>query len=236
MAKSGPIPYYFDILSKWPTAIASESQWFVYIPFKDVGPLKRSLYDTLKRFETGSGNTGTVWSTQQSIADQLTKNAFQEGHDYLGCVFADKITLPSESIKASNQGLNFLGFQAPATMDYRVPQTKLSISFRETNLSIVDFILRPWTMLVGHYGFVTRGNGSTDIKAPYIDVVYLGNSGAFKSGPYKRKIIRFHNAAPINVQGATNSYASNSYQSTSVDFVYDYYSIEGADSNRVSTE
>ena len=44
---NGPIPYYLDIISKWPSAIAVGSQWFLTIPFKDIIDLKKSVNNSI---------------------------------------------------------------------------------------------------------------------------------------------------------------------------------------------
>lgn len=225
---TGPIPYYLDILSQWPSAIPPESQWFIAISFEDLPFLKSSFIDNLRNFDTG-GSFDTDWGIRQAVVNNLIKKEFQEGNDLLGCVFASQVTIPSESIQASNQGLSYAGYQAPVTMNQRDPYKKLSISFIETNSSFLDFIIRPWIISVGYYGFVTRAN-KFNLKARKLDVVYIAKSGSFNK-PLKRKLIRFYNVAPISMGNLSNRYSSDGLQNISVDFAYDYYTVSAEDSN-----
>jgi hypothetical protein len=223
------IENYLDIISKWPTSIPPDNQWFTYIPFETVGALQANIFSKIRNYETGGGQ-GTGWEVQDNIVNHLISPELQAGGPFMGCIFANTVMIPNESITAENTGLRHAGFQAPATVSHRDPQGRLSIKFIETTSSFIDFVLRPWTILVGHLGFVTRADQSKNVKASFIDVVYLGKSGAFEKEPIKRKIFRFHNIAPVKVQGMSNSYAENSLKSSTVDFIYDYYTIENPNS------
>lgn len=233
MANANPIDHYLNVISKWSTSIANDNQWFIYIPFPSLGLFNNNLNNIIGRFE-GNGS-GSSWEITKRTFDNLTSVENQEMGDTSACVFANSITIPNESVTASNQGLQHSGFQAPATANYRNAQQVFSVKFIETNSSFIDFVMRPWTIMVGHYGFVTRADSSKNVRVPYIDVVYLGKSGAWKKSPLKRKIIRFYNAAPIKVQGISSSYSENSLKTSTIDFIYDYYSVEAVDSNRSNT-
>ena len=147
----------------------------------------------------------------------------------MGCVFASKVTVPSESLQASNQGLEYAGYQAPVTMNNRDSYKKLSVSFIETNSSFLDFVIRPWVISVGYYGFVTRAN-NLKVKAKNLDVIYIAKAGSGVR-PLKRKLIRFYGVAPVSIGSISNQYSSDSVQNINVDFVYDYYTVSAEDSN-----
>jgi hypothetical protein len=230
---NGPIPYYLDIISKWPSSIAIGSQWFLTIPFKDILALKKSFIDNVRRYESGSSFESS-WGIQDSVVKSLISDEYQQGHEFLACVFASKISIPSDGINASNAGLEYAGFQAPVTMSSRKPFGKLTVTFNETNASFVDFVIRPWMILVGHFGFVTRIDPQYNVKANKLDVIFMGKAGPYTK-PIKRKLIRFYNIAPVSVGSYSDSYNSPSLQTISVDFVYDSYSIAAEDYNNMAT-
>lgn len=219
---TSPYVFYLDILSKWPTTIALGSQWFMYFNLDSVNAIKTNLAEAVQTYEGGS----TAWGISQNTVNQLIKPEFQMSvQNLVGCVFVRQVVLPTENITAANQGLNYGGYQAPATTNGRAPYQKLSVTFTETNASFIDLILRPWTVLVGYNGLIARAPGSQkNVKCNYADVISLGKSGAGKPMTL-RKAFRFYNLAPISVQGLTNSYASEGLMYTNVDFVYDSYSV-----------
>lgn len=235
---TGPIPYYLDILSKWPTAIPPESQWSVFIDFSSffkitnntTGVVTQNNFfeiDFISNLQKFDGSSSEDWKIKQNIVNNLLQSKYQYSNNKVWCVFASQITIPSESIQASNQGLDYAGYQAPVTMNQRDNYKKLSISFIETNSSFLDFVIRPWIISVGHYGFVTRSNGLT-IKSPVISAIYLGKTGAgSKNKPATRKAINFLNACPVSMGSVSNRYSSDGLQSIPVEFVYDSYNVWG---------
>lgn len=229
---TSPYVFYLDILSKWPTTIALASQWFMYFNLDSVNAIKTNLAEAIQDYEGGS----TAWDISQSTVNQLIKTEYQTSvQNLIGCVFVRQVTLPTESINAANQGLNYGGYQAPATTNGRTPYQKLSITFTETNASFIDLILRPWAILVGYNGLVARAaNSSKNVKCNYADVISIAKAGADKTSVL-RKAFRFYNLAPISVQGLTNSYASEGLMYTNVDFVYDSYSVFDLDSAEMMT-
>jgi hypothetical protein len=229
---SSPYVFYLDILSKWPTSIALASQWFMYFNLDSVGAITTNLSEAVQNYEGGS----TAWDISQNTVNQLIKPEFQTSvTNLIGCVFVRQVVLPTETITAANQGLNYGGYQAPATTNGRNPYQKLSVTFTETNASFIDLILRPWAILVGYNGLVARAAGSRkNVKCNYADVISLAKTGA-GSPMTLRKAFRFYNLAPINVQGLTNTYASEGLMYTNVDFVYDSYSVFDLNSSSLMT-
>lgn len=226
---TSPYRYYLDVISQWPTAIVSESQWFTWFDLPSVGALKADLATTVRNVDSGADNT---WDIPKGIVDNLIKSEYQLATENLiGCVFARQVTLPGESITAGNDGLDYSGYRAPAITSGRQSYKKLQIYFVETNSSFIDLVIRPWIILVGYYGFIARSNPTNNprsVKCNSLDVVYLGKTGAY-SPSIKRKIVRFYGIAPVSVNGLSNTYASDGMQFTSVDFTYDSYSVLAPD-------
>lgn len=220
---TSPYRYYLDVISNWPTAIAPESQWFINFDINSVGALKN--ISNVQNYDSGSGSD-TVWNIPQGTVNKLISRENQLATDNLiGCVFAREVTVPGETIDAGNVGLDYGGYQAPATSNGRNKYGKLHVVFTETNSSFLDFVIRPWTILVGYHGLLARADNSPKkVKCNYADVVYIAKTGPY-SPSIQRKIIRYFNIAPVSIGSITNTYASEGMQYKGVDFVYDSYSV-----------
>lgn len=225
---TSPYQYYNQILNAWPTTIALESQWYIYIDFSSVGVIRKN-FNNINKYDNASGsdnNSTNYWNLPNQTIENLTSDKNQGQTDNLiGCVFARDVTVPSESVDASNRGLDYGGYQAPAVASHRDKYSKLSISFNETNSSFLDFVIRPWIVSVGYFGLVARDfSDDRSVKASLLDVLYLGKTGS-KSPSIIRKKFRFFNVAPIRIDSMTNQYSSEGLKYSKVDFVYDNYCV-----------
>jgi hypothetical protein len=222
---TSPYQYYLEVISKWPTAIAPESQWFMYFDIQTVGTLKNNVSELLKTYDSGS-STDTVWNIPQSTISKLISRENQyTAESLIGCVFAREARVPSDGLTAGNIGLDYGGYQAPATAGKRDQYGKLHIVFTETNSSFIDFVIRPWIIATSYFGLIARNpNSQKNVKCNYVDVVYLAKTGSFNPS-IPRKVVRFFGVAPVKMSSVTNTYASEGLQYNGVDFVYDSYAV-----------
>jgi len=195
----------------------------------DVGVLQKD-FSNLNKYDSPSGEGGTSsadWNIPAStIKNLISKNNQEMTNNFVGNVFAREVTIPSDTIIAGNDGLEYGGYQAPAVAKNRQKYQKLSITFNETNSSFLDFIIRPWIVNVGYFGLVARDSGDRTVKASIVDVIYLGRTGPGKQNPsIPRKKFRFFNVAPVSIDGVNNQYQSEGLQYAKVDFVYDRYCV-----------
>ena len=230
--ENSPYSYYLSLLGKWSTNVALASQWFVYFDFSSVNALNSDLTSQLRDRESTYGNNG--WSISNNSVNYLLDGGLQySDHTMTGCVFARQVTLPSEKITAGNEGLDYGGFQAPATASSRQKYGTLNVTFLETNASFLDLIIRPWTILVGYNGLVARDSASPKaVKCRFADVVMLAKSGA-KKPMVIRKLYRFYNLAPISIESEEYSYAQDGLKYSNVSFVYDGYLVQDMDTGRM---
>jgi hypothetical protein len=231
MASTGPIPYYLDILSQWPSAIAIDSQWFLSINFDSLPIFNLDLIDIVREYENGSSSS-IDWDVSSSVIKTLISKKYQSGHEFLACVFAEGVTLPSDSVDASNKGVSHAGFQGAATVSKRNDFKTFSVTFTETNASFVDLVIRPWLIAVSHLGFVTRDNRNLNVKALNLDVMYIAKTGS-GSKPAYRKGFRFHGVAPISISNFTSRHSNVGLQSYTVEFIYDSYSVSAKQTNQL---
>lgn len=226
---TSPYQYYNEILNKWPTAIAMGSQWFCVIDFTGANVVKNN-FNLLNAFDlatTSTGSANTDWQLSNDATSILTGEANQANTDNLiGCVFVREATIPSETVKASNEGLDFAGYQPPAVASEREKYKSLKVVFNETNSSFLDFVIRPWIVNVGYFGMIARDSASPkSVKANMIELIYLARNGVNQKSIF-RKSIKFFNVAPISIQAMTNQYQAEGLKYASVEFVYDYYTVQ----------
>lgn len=226
--KASPYNYYLHLLGKWPTNIALASQWFVYFDLSSVNALNSSIESKIRYWESSMGNNG--WTYSDNVTKYLLDgNLHYRDENLTGCVFSNEVKLPPESITAGNDGLTHGGFLPPAVASNRKPYSPLTVNFLETNASFLDFIIRPWIILVGYSGLVARSSNSPKaVKCNYADVVMLAKTGSGERQGI-RKIFRFYNIAPTSIDGETYSYMQDGLKYSSVSFVYDSYFVLDAD-------
>lgn len=231
----GPAPYFLDIISQWRTSIPSDSQWLVIINFDGANVIKNNLEDILNRYDTGSIADTAGWKISNKTKSILTSKRYNDNYDnsITGCIFANEVSIPSDSIKGGRIGLDYSGFQAPFTTEYRTAYSDLEISFMETNSSFVDYIMRPWMIASSYFGSIARDSTSPkSIKANDISIYFLAKRGDERSSA--RKAIVFYNCFPISVSGLSYSYTSSeSIKNYKVKFAYDYYIIRETNVNSI---
>jgi hypothetical protein len=220
-SNKSPYSYYLELLGSWPTGISLASQWLIYFDFSSVNSLMGNLEGTLRDREYGS-----TWSLDKSVTKYLLDGRLQYAtNNMTGCVFSRQVQLPSETISGGNEGLDYGGFMAPATVGNREKYQSLSVTMMETNASFLDLIIRPWVISVGYNGLIARSKNSEKyVKCNFADVVMFAKTGSYRKMGI-RKIYRFFNLAPISLPGETYSYAEEGMKYGDVKFVYDRYSI-----------
>ena len=151
--------YFLFQLNSWVTAFPLMSQWIAVIESYPAA-LRSDILRGLER-TTGS-RLGFDINLAKTI---LTSYPFQR---VTGCIFANNVTLPEESITIKTATLeNNRGF-VPGVVagDRRSYADKpLALSFFETSTSFLDFVIRPWVILAGHYGFVARRGDTNRSKS-----------------------------------------------------------------------
>ena len=124
--------------------------------------------------------------------------------------------------------MSYGGYTAPITSNTRNSYQKLSITFLETNASFVDFVIKPWMILSSYYGLVARQPESDkNVKCSWCDICMLTRTRPGVA-PVIRKVYRFTDMVPVNIQGEQYSYMSDDMKYSSVDFAYNQYYIQDA--------
>lgn len=137
---------------------------------------------------------------------------------HLGCAFAQTVSLPPEQSNIGHVGVQHQrGFIKGPVHEGRQVFSSLNIEFLETNLSFVDFLIRPWKILTDHFGFIARNDVHLRTNITLINFARAGvglslDKDNYGSGPgmdhiagkntrgfIPRKIWIFQDCCPINI-------------------------------------
>ena len=138
--------YFLSQMESWFTTIPMRTQWMVLIQSYP-SLLQTSVLQNLERTEGNFNNFNISQAVSILKAYPLNK--------VVGCVFAQGVDIPQLEVMEVDRNKVFnqqqRGFIPGVVATGRSPFTDLTIQFRETNTSFVDFVVRPWTILSEHF-------------------------------------------------------------------------------------
>lgn len=204
--------YFLQSLESWIATPSMSTQWIAII---ERFPQQLNE-DVLQTLELVSGDK-KGWNVPKT---ELTNFFLQKT---IGCVFCQGFEAPKQRMETVTTNLDSRGFYAPAVGGRRLPMEPLVLSFLETNLSFVDGILRPWSILAGHKGLVAR-TPEEDIKTN-IHIFQYAKTASFLS-QVPRKIWSFYDCVPINIGGGSYNYTKENVEiKSNVQFAYNWYQM-----------
>jgi len=188
--------------------------WMVYIESVPAGIIDKYL----KFRDNGWGANGslsTVYDKAKTEADPLSRKN--------GLVIVQGIKQIGDAINITRMGIQNTGFIKGMVSEGREGFPALGVQFAETNLSFIDYVLRPWLVAVAHESLKNRSLMTN------IYVWHLGKMGAGEDMA-KRKVVKYINCAPINIAEEEYNYTGGDILKTrEVQFCYDWMEYEAAD-------
>jgi hypothetical protein len=159
------------------------------------------------------------------------------GDDYQnnkGCVFAQAITVPGESIVVNAEG-NIMSnaFLRSYVGQGRNQMPEMQMTFLDTNVSFADNFLRPWVISTGTFGLWAGGKDSyrTDIYC-YKLAPYDSSQDNPDAVPGVVMTMTFFDACCISVSNEELNYApQTTTPMRQASFIYNYYSVDTTSSN-----
>ena len=212
--------FFLSQMESWFTTIPMRTQWMVLIESYPA-LLQTSVIQNLERTE-GNFNNFDI-SQAVSILKSYPLNRV------VGCIFAQGADIPQLEILETGRDKIFnqqqRGFIPGVISNGRSPFTDLTIQFRETNTSFVDFVVRPWTMLAEHFGMIARPPGdernvSTTIKILQFTRTYQELS------QIPRKIWTFYNCMPVSVASSNLTYDQEAMDIANTTWAFSNYCVE----------
>lgn len=218
--------YFLTQMDSWLTTIPMTTQWIIVIQ-RFPSALNSNILQSLERTD-GSKHGFDI----SSAVAALGSYPFQS---VIGCLFAHEVTIPSEQLDVGSVTVaNNRGFLPGVVANGRSTEPPtLAITFRETNTSFVDSVIRPWSILTAHYGLASRpGDSATNliaVKDPKniktnISILQYTRS-LQNTSMIPRKVWQFFNCAPFNVGEQTLEYTEEHLATIPTRWTYSNYTV-----------
>lgn len=218
------IPLFLEtFLNKPASALPKGSQWVV--DFEGLKDVRQAILQTAAR-------EPRKWDIEAGL-DLLVNT---EDYNSRGCLFAQAVQIPGESVIANPEGIQKNHFIRSATGDGRSDYTPtgLSMVFLNTNVSFVDNVIRPWVITTGRLGLIARPDGPTQYRQN-ISVYKLGVIAPTQP-PFILQKYTFYGTCPIDVSSEEYNYSpETSPVNREATFIYHYYSLETSKNNLAVT-
>ena len=249
-----PRSTFMTALENWSFNVPMQNLWAVVF---DLPPILRPTGEAGKQAGVGESRVDDILYTMgefnknagrdmnaRRVIKELDQDIFQK---VSGCLFAQSVIIPGESVQMTWQppGGNTGGLIGFPLLGNRQQFTSLNIGFRETNLSFIDFVMRPWLILASHLGLTERHPLERLGVKSDIHVIQFAKAGAAlkKGSSYTgtdahhenlipllpRKIWRFKDCTPIRVPQGDYSYSETSIETKTVEFIYSHYEVRAPD-------
>jgi len=212
--------FFLSQMESWFSAIPLRTQWMLLIQGYPA-LLQTQVVHSLERYE-GNYNNFDI-SQAVSILKSYPLNRV------IGCVFAQGINIPSgqtlDTQKDKIFGDKQRGFIPGQISTGKNTFDNLTIQFRETNTSFVDFVVRPWSMLSSHFRFVAREAG--DLRDMKTNITILQYTRSYqKISQIPRKIWTFYNCYPVSVDNKNLTYDNEAMDIHSTQWAYSNYAVQ----------
>lgn len=212
--------FFLSQMESWFTTIPLRTQWMLLIQ----GYPQLLQTEVVQSLEDRAGNYNNFDINQAvSILKSYPLNKV------IGCVFAQGIDIPSMQKLSTSKNKVFndkqRGFIPGQISEGKNSFDNLTIQFRETNTSFVDFVVRPWSMLSSHFGFVARQQGDLRDVSTTISILQFTRSYQ-KLSQIPRKIWTFHNCFPVSVGNQNLTYDQEAMDINTTEWTYSNYTVQ----------
>tara|TARA_R100000808_G_C2155553_1_gene168640 strand:- start:36365 stop:37741 length:1377 start_codon:yes stop_codon:yes gene_type:complete len=240
--------HFFNVLSKWESSLPLNQLWCLVF---NVPPAIKDNLTSVNEESNDAPAPGTTSYGMQGWGEEINASwGVDMGREtvhtppmyrsHIGCAFAQTVGIPPENLGTETVGIPNRGFIKAPVVKQRNPFGSLNVEFLETNVSFVDFLIRPWVIQTSHYGLVARPVADLDIKTD----MFLLNFGRMGVDPAShhaagggdpgqmanvrgfvlRKMFHFKDCFPINVANERYSYTpEGGPDRRDVEFVFTRY-------------
>ena len=211
--------YFLTQMESWFTTIPMRTQWMVLIENYPI-LLQTAVIQNLERTEGNYHNFDI--SQAVSILKSYPLNKVT------GCIFAQGASIPGLEMLEVNRDKAFgdkqRGFIPGLIATGRQPFSDLTLEFRETNTSFVDFVVRPWTILAEHFGMVARPPGDPRNVGTTITILQFTRT-YHNIAQIPRKIWTFYNCMPTSISNKNLTYDQESLEINSSEWAFSNYAV-----------
>lgn len=203
--------FYTDFYNNFLTTLNSPPINNLWIVFIDKLPTSTFL----KKYTEREGSV---------LTPDVYKKAYNESVRPRGIIIAQGVKHVGEGLQFKRDGYNATGLWKGIISGGRSDIEQFNISFLETNLSFVDYAIRPWLVAISHEGLTQKS-----LIANNITVWHLSKMGA-RTNMVRRKVIKYHHCFPTNVDSQEYNYSGDDVRiQRQVQFGFLYYTLEDPD-------
>ena len=212
------VPHFLQAVLASPAgSINRGSQWVV--------DFDNLVYDILPGVKLALQYEGKEWSINNAI-DAVLNQDFQKNK---GCVFAQAIDIPGESVVVNPEGNIMSNAFRRTYVGQGINQLpEMRMTFLDTNISFADNFLRPWVLSTANFGMIARDRSD---QKNYRTNITCYKLGAFSPNlpPAVVQRITFFDVCCTSVANEELNYApTNSPVMREARFIYNYYSVSDA--------
>jgi hypothetical protein len=208
---------FWAALTKDSNSLALSQLWVCAINNTTLRNIALKIENELPLYEAGTWRTFGVLDTvlHNSNFTQAPQPGGVANDVYLWTQGASFI---ADGINTSRAGSEHVGAIKGLITDSRLDLNATNITFLESNVSFVDGILRPWSVLVGH-----RSLKDPDLRC---DIeLYCLQKWTLNEPLRARKSMVLRNAVPINIDAEEYNYSGDKLIQRQVQFAFDRYEM-----------
>lgn len=193
--------WFYNVILTSANSVPIQSLWVAF--FVNPVDLNRAVQAGL--YENGYGYftlaPGAATNTAQGV---------------IGALFANSVTIPGDGMLASKSGSDNSGGIKGNISSGRREMENLTISFLDTNMSFVDYNIRPWAIYASH-----KSLKDPSVKTTIVIIQFAKSGTGIPLMP--RAIWTFHDACPVSIGSEEWNYGADNVISRQVEFAYNYY-------------
>lgn len=239
---TGPVPTRLSLQTKWENDIPLKFLWTIGFLARGSGA---ASVGTANNIESIAKNVSTILTRYEGsgkwpVNPKVYTNQSDSNNTY-GYMFAASVGFPSDGFNITNSSLGGAGGFLPnyigGERNGYGGSNNLSISFIETNVDIIDNLIRPWIIAASYKGLIE--DNKEDIKCDIMINLYTrdknqntqpirSSADTLKTTFERRKSFIFKDAIPFQVSGDEISYGDLSVSDVTktVSFAFsNYYTI-----------
>ena len=209
---------FWNTLTKNSDSLALSQLWLCGFNIKQLTTVGKQIASKLDGYEQKS------WSDDQTKVNATVLNLSNfdsvskpsAGSIYM---FTQGASFIADGINTTRLGSSHVGATKGLIGDSRLDLNATNITFLESNVSFVDGLLRPWSVLVGHRSLKDQLL-RCDIQ------LFALEKWSLKEPLRVRKSMLFKNAVPINIDAEEYNYTGDKLIQRQVQFAFDRYEMK----------
>ncbi len=209
---------FWNALTSNSDSLALSQLWVCSINRNKLKIIAKRVANDLPSYETGTWNTGLQEAVNNTVLQDVKWTGMSDIVEQDIYLLASGVSFIADGLNTSRIGSDHVGAMKGLISDSRLELNAGNIMFLESNISFVDGLIRPWMALVGHRSLKDQGL-RCDIG------LYCLEKWSLYEPLHVRKIMKFKNAVPINVDAVELNYTGDKLIERSVQFAFDRYEM-----------